>query len=546
MRLKPILLAKTLVRALVFSVVATQGFGQSSNLEGVPYPPELPDDVIVDILQRVEYSNEEVVKLYQQGGQLKTVAQMMMLDRLRTWGKVSLDDSDMPSQKILSDASEQFLALNQVWKDAKPFMYTLKPSSPADHAYLLGFDPFVNGRAVIAEKFSSGLTKLRLWDFNKGISRVIFRTLKPSISFPKIFFLRWNPNQFIVQDENQIFEINASDKVVKQKSLHSGLRSLEILIDQKLRRLILRDLSSQIQVIDLMGVKANQALLHDRVLKIFNLYGENDPYISLSNKSLKLWDRVTLQPMRTITSDINEQLYKRIAFRSPSNPAQIITLFRFGGVIQNIDVNNGNVVAEGFIPIACRSSEDSLSVAPDRDFLALVCGNRTFYVIDPTTLVLKGKITAPELLEGNLSKLPGNQDTFIYWDKSKEEINLFNAKRNAFLGQLGGTCSGNWLERICRRIGVLESESYAIKYLAFNPWQHDKILSSNGQNLVFWNLNNSQVNSISHPLASFHTGQYLHVNQGDPNRVILLNKDGSISVWDFWAAAKVYLQHSSL
>ena len=160
------------------------------------------------------------------------------------------------------------------------------------------------------------------------------------------------------------------------------------------------------------------------------------------------------------------------------------------------------------------------------------------YLLNRDSLAKEGVIRASDLITGKLYNLPGTSERFISWDPYKTSVDLFDAKEKSYLGKLGGYCVGSFFERICRYIGVLESESYQIKHIDLNPWDQDKIITSNGSNLAIWNLNTKQVDVTTHPYIELNPGQTMQLNPYNPNYVILLNSDGSIAVFDFWHAAK--------
>jgi hypothetical protein len=334
---------------------------------------------------------------------------------------------------------------------------------------------------------------------------------------------------------------------VEAKVLSSNFRALEAFVDQKYRRFVGRDLSSSIFVFDLDGEKPPIVLEHERSMRLFQekvnerAGAETGHYVSVSKEKIKRWDRKSLDLISEMTLDRAVQNSPVVSVVYREDDPELLTLIGSTGWIQNIDFVENEVTATGIVPEFCQTRSHRVTVAIGEKVIGISCRLYEMYLLNRNSLAKQGVIRASDLISGKLYNLPGTSERFISWDPYQTSLDLFDAKEKSYLGKLGGYCTGSFFEKICRYIGVLESEPYQIKHMDLNPWDQDKIITSNGSNLAIWNLNTKQVDVTTHPFITLNPGQTMQLNPHNPNYVMLFNSDGTIGVFDFWLAAKDHL-----
>lgn len=505
---------------------------------------ELPNEIIVDILHRMDYSNDYLVSLYRQGGKLKSVSKMMMMDRMRKWGHTEPEKGLESSQQILDSYAEYFIALHEVWTSGKPVLVTFKSNLRPSSVDILGFDPFDVGRMVTREELSDQSEKIRLWDFAKGVTRSIYQLdLVPS-RFQKVFFLSWDPKKLVLQLGRKIIELDISETLIKEKLIANSFRAIDGFIDQKYRRFVGRDISQGIKVFDLANDKEPITLSHDRAFKLLQEKVDerasfaSGHYLSISKDSIKRWDRSSLELISEmpIANPMHDSHQVSIYYQE-TKPEQL-TLIGSTGLIQNIDVVANEILATGVLPYACQHRRHMVSVAIGRQYIGISCGLNDLYLLDRDELNQKGVIRSPDAIAGKLYNLPGSKERYISWSLGETSMKLFDAKEKSYLGKLGGQCTGNFFERVCRHLGAIDSKPYQIRHIAISPWDQDKVITSNGSNIGVWDLDAKRVELSEHPHATLHSGQKMHLNPYSPNSVLLLNADGSFVAFDYWEAAK--------
>lgn len=545
--MKTIFRSLLVILAFYLAIISELSAAENTDAGATENLPELPNEIIVDILDRIDYSNSYLVSLYKQGGKLKSVAKMMMMDRMKGWGLKEPERGLESSQQILDSYAKNFLALHKVWEEGSPTIVTLKTNRSTQSLNFLGFDPFVNGRMLVREVYNDQSAKLKLWDINAGVSRYIYDLEDVPSLYNKVFFLSWDRNRVIVQVGRELLDLDFSGYNVEAKVLSSNFRAIEAFVDQEYHRFLSRGLSSSISVFDLDHKKPPVFLEHDRTVRLFQekvnerAGGETGHYVSVSKEKIKRWDRKSLRLIGEMTLDRAVQNSPVVSVAYREKDPDLLTLITSNGWIQNIDFVENEVTATGTVPEFCQTRSHRVTVAIGEKVVGISCRLYEMYLLNRDSLTKEGVIRASDLITGKLYNLPGTSERFISWDPYQTSVDLFDAKEKSYLGKLGGYCAGSFFERICRYIGVLESEPYQIKHMDLNPWDQDKIITSNGSNLAIWNLNTKQVDVTTHPYIELKPGQTMQLNPYNPNYVMLLNSDGSIAVFDFWHAAKARL-----
>lgn len=522
---------------LVYAVILTFSHNARANQNQLDFEApglkfsDLPGEIIFEILRYVEYSNSDLVTLAKDTSDLRKAAQYLMAERLQRWtAQDTKFQLKIPRQKHWL----YYEAMDSMWRKGTPERRSYHLEDANSHSSeIIAYDTVSGKHRVITLEKSAQEARLRLWNIVSGERQVLKRWPVNLTGKPTAHFLKWDTSKVLIKARRQLDLIDLSDST-KNISLSTNLGILQAIVDQRQGRVIYRDWGNRLYARDLRKTSEAPMSLHQSgVLRLFDIDANNsDSFYTQSDTSFEIWNKQGLRKINTL------RLKNPVRFQGfvhPQIPDRLFVLSE-DSRLALLDTNNSKILSETTISEECKLTRKFFTFSQQANQVILVCSGVKISIYDSTTLRELASINTA-FQNDIITTLPGKSNWLINWSPGKSQIRVIDSRYSRVIAHLGRTCHTNYLSLMCQDLGVFKAQDYTVSQLIVNPWQEDRFLTSNGKNLILWDLEQQKAVPVANDFQTAESG-HIYQYKSNPFYVLHLQSDGNLTVFDFWNNAK--------
>lgn len=505
--------------------------------------------VLTQILQRVELSNTDLIELSRQSQAMKNSSEDLMVSRLKTWlsdeekrhietEALSLYPSvELSELKTHRHYVKYFRALEKAWQsDAAVPSY--QAIARGRYTKIVDFDPFDQNRLLILVSRQAS-QELYLVDTSTKESFLI-SSAAPAAT---------NTARFLPNEANQILVVHDRGLSVMDISTPATPRS-EIITSERFSQLVIPPGSNAAGLLSLRlkwwSVEKNEdgqweleetnfPSMEHPVEHLLTSVDHPGVIFIATNNTLNIWKPDNADVLKTI--DIGPHSGWKSIFLHAKDKDTVTVLSSGNGIVSNLKLSTGEKLAEQDLGKACGRLKSSAALSANGERFMVSCIGDYVAVVDAKTLRKKGEIET-QGAKWYLKALGVRSPYAITWDPLGRRVALIDTQKPKFAGYITRTCAAKLSLKVFSCLRPNPVQPVELQDVAINPWDNQRILTTNGIELTIWDTKFKVPRTISVFEHHLDSPTDIVIHPRNPNKVYLLKVGHWLAVIDFMKGAK--------
>lgn len=453
-------------------------------------------------------------------------------------------DLEYDGQRIHRHYVKHFKALEKAWQNgAADISYHLV--ARGFQTKIIDFDPNNHDR-ILVEVRQINRVELYLIDTTQGQSHLIAATLQdPNLEAKFIPFMK---NKILLNDMDGLSVVDISSPVNP---------IWEMITPRLFRKIIIVPGTNAVALIspDNFGwglVFDEGAYTLKNMMQFANPGASIEQMITSSDypgivftvtkEKIFIWKPDDNNYLKTI--DISSVVSWKSAYLHQKKE-DTITVLSANGIVTNYKVSTGERMAERDLGIECGRLTAGASLRSDGKRFLVSCKDYTLAIVDAKTLKLKGRVATPGASHHLLPLGAGSKYAITREDRGRL-IALVDTEKTKFEGYITRNCGAKLTLKVFACLRPNPVLPVNILSAVVNPWDKQRLLTTNGSELTIWDTEFKQVHNLSVFDPEFREMAEIYINPHNPNKVYALQFNGWLAVVDFWKGAKKLVSNSSL
>lgn len=448
-------------------------------------------------------------------------------------------------EKLQTTLSLQINKLEESWDKIEPKYGEIDTFSDyAKNHKIVAFDPN-HYQNIISLETNDNSQTVWMWDLDLNSAYVLHAERGGHHTIKEVVYSPWNSKQLVMFGDYTVSLIDLDwSRDFKPKGIHFTSSKITKVIDlgKERSRLTFMTANGRIHILanspDISS-SSNVAIIaqfeHPGAIDMLvHPYNKNQ-LVSFSQFEIKVWD---LSQNRLISTTALESTVLSGIKRPPiflsSNPEHVLVWADIGK-LHRFDLKAAKRVNSEPTHWACARSLTDFVVTKQPERLVVLCESDLLRVYDTSTLDLLETIQLNNYgFKGDLSL----QDDRLYvWFQEASMLILLDSTSFEELGVISEDCVTGVSPKEPDYFCIDPEDEMVFRDIDFYPFDKNRLVSSNGEALYFWDLDKQQMHALPIDSETMPSDVTIHMHPNNPNLIFAIDKYGILQYWDFWSQA---------
>lgn len=439
----------------------------------------------------------------------------------------------------------QITRLEESWVKLEPRYGEINTfSAHALSHKVLAYDPRHYQNIVTLETKEKS-QKVWMWDLELNVAYLLHSELGGHHKIQDVVYSPWNTRQLVMFGDVTVSILDLEwSKDFKPYGVYFTSSKITKIINlgSERKQLVFMTASGRINVLtnnDLNGLGSGVSIAasfeHPEAKGLLvHPYNKNQ-LISYSQFEIKVWDLNEKKLLSTtyLESTVLSGIRNPPIFL-PSNPDHVLVWAEIGK-LHRFDLKTSQRVNSEPTHWACARSVDGFVVTKQPERLVVLCESDLLRIYDTTSLDL---VDTVELMnKGFKGDISLQGDRLHVWFHEASMMLILDAKTFDEIGAISEDCDPAISLIESSYICIDPQDELIFRDLEFYPFEKNRMVSSNGEALYFWSLDENKLQALPIDSESMPSNIKLHMHPKNPNLIFTIDTNGMLQYWDFWSQA---------
>ena len=450
-------------------------------------------------------------------------------------------------QKLRTTLSLQIEKLEESWEKIEPKYGEIDSFSDYAKSHkIAAFDPDHYQNFVSLETKESS-QKVWMWDLDLNSVYVLYSEQSRYHTINEVMYSPWNSKQLVMFADYIISLLDLDwSREFKPNGIHFTSSKITKVIDlgRASQQLLFMTANGQISILGNnadSNAPANVAIMaqfeHPDAIDVLVHPYNKKQLVSYSQFEIKVWDLVEKKLVSTTNLDSTVLSgIKRPPIFLPSNPEHVLVWAEIGK-LHRFDIKTAQRVNSEPTHWACARSVTDLVITKQPERLVVLCESDLLRIYDTSTLDLIETIELKN--KGFKGDLALQDDRLYVWFEEASMLILLDSKNFDELGVISEDCAIDAPFQESDYFCIDPQDEMVFQDIHFYPFDQNRLVSSNGEALYFWNLDKHQMHALPIDSETPPSDVTIHMHPKNPNLILAIDKYGVLQYWDFWSQASL-------